>query len=351
MIADVVTAYVDGATAEGYAEDWDLDKLWTALKTLYPVGARPHGARSDGDGEHGDLTRETLTRGAARRRARGLRRARGRDRRSSARRAACASWSGGCCCRCWTASGASTSTRWTTSRRASACARWRSATRWSSTSARASTCSPRCSTASRRSRSASCSTCRCRPRRAAPARREAAPAARLPRPAAADESVDADPAEPGGRPGGGAHRPHPGAAGNGAGRHAAPEGDAAATTGVLPTVFGGGAPAARRAAVQRPGRGRRHDHPHPLGRRAGGGRPGRTASGAAGEPARNRPVPVRVGPQVQALPRRADGRPPLSRSVGPLGGSSVAAAAGGDGARVTRPRPRSRLAAPGGDHG
>ncbi|EID55274.1 preprotein translocase, SecA subunit [Saccharomonospora xinjiangensis XJ-54] len=38
MIADVVAAYVDGATADGYAEDWDHAKLWTALKTLYPVG-------------------------------------------------------------------------------------------------------------------------------------------------------------------------------------------------------------------------------------------------------------------------------------------------------------------------
>ena len=45
MLGDVVTAYVDGATAEGYAEDWDLDKLWTALGTLYPVGAGPRGAR------------------------------------------------------------------------------------------------------------------------------------------------------------------------------------------------------------------------------------------------------------------------------------------------------------------
>src|SRR6059058_1036763 len=34
MIDDVVTAYVDGATAEGYAEDWDLEALWTSLKTL-----------------------------------------------------------------------------------------------------------------------------------------------------------------------------------------------------------------------------------------------------------------------------------------------------------------------------
>jgi len=38
MIDDVVGAYVSGATAEGYAEDWDLDQLWSSLKQLYPVG-------------------------------------------------------------------------------------------------------------------------------------------------------------------------------------------------------------------------------------------------------------------------------------------------------------------------
>ncbi len=37
MIEDVVRAYVRGATSEGYAEDWDVDTLWTGLKTLYPV--------------------------------------------------------------------------------------------------------------------------------------------------------------------------------------------------------------------------------------------------------------------------------------------------------------------------
>ena len=26
-----------GATSEGYPEEWDLDQLWTALRTLYPV--------------------------------------------------------------------------------------------------------------------------------------------------------------------------------------------------------------------------------------------------------------------------------------------------------------------------
>jgi preprotein translocase subunit SecA len=38
MVDDVVSAYVDGATETGYAEDWDLEQLWTGLKTLYPVG-------------------------------------------------------------------------------------------------------------------------------------------------------------------------------------------------------------------------------------------------------------------------------------------------------------------------
>ncbi|RZQ60709.1 preprotein translocase subunit SecA [Amycolatopsis suaedae] len=37
MLTDVVTAYVDAETSAGYAEDWDHEKLWNALKTLYPV--------------------------------------------------------------------------------------------------------------------------------------------------------------------------------------------------------------------------------------------------------------------------------------------------------------------------
>ncbi len=37
MIDDVVEAYVAGATADGYAEDWDLDELWSAFKQLYPI--------------------------------------------------------------------------------------------------------------------------------------------------------------------------------------------------------------------------------------------------------------------------------------------------------------------------
>ncbi len=37
FVNDVIAAYVANATAEGYAEEWDLDQLWTALKVLYPV--------------------------------------------------------------------------------------------------------------------------------------------------------------------------------------------------------------------------------------------------------------------------------------------------------------------------
>ncbi len=56
MISDVITAYVDGATAQGYSEDWDKDTLWTALRTLYPISVTPESIAA----EHGDLTRETL---------------------------------------------------------------------------------------------------------------------------------------------------------------------------------------------------------------------------------------------------------------------------------------------------
>ncbi|MBF6355157.1 preprotein translocase subunit SecA [Nocardia higoensis] len=60
MITDVFTAYVDGATAEGYVEDWDLEKLWTALKTLYPVSLDYRELTGELAGEERDLTREDL---------------------------------------------------------------------------------------------------------------------------------------------------------------------------------------------------------------------------------------------------------------------------------------------------
>ncbi len=37
FVAETLSAYVRAATAEGYAEDWNLADLWTALKLIYPV--------------------------------------------------------------------------------------------------------------------------------------------------------------------------------------------------------------------------------------------------------------------------------------------------------------------------
>ncbi|MEI6866894.1 MAG: preprotein translocase subunit SecA [Actinomycetes bacterium] len=37
FMADTLTAYVTAATSEGYPENWDLETLFTALKSLYPV--------------------------------------------------------------------------------------------------------------------------------------------------------------------------------------------------------------------------------------------------------------------------------------------------------------------------
>ncbi|GLB62544.1 protein translocase subunit SecA 1 [Dietzia sp. NCCP-2495] len=61
MIYQVVSAYVDGATAEGYVEDWDLDALWEALAQLYPVSITANEV-IDGDeyGAPGDLSSKNL---------------------------------------------------------------------------------------------------------------------------------------------------------------------------------------------------------------------------------------------------------------------------------------------------
>jgi preprotein translocase subunit SecA len=61
MVRDVIGAYVNGATAEGYAEDWDLEALWTALRTLYPVSIDYHSLMHlDEESDRDDLTREEL---------------------------------------------------------------------------------------------------------------------------------------------------------------------------------------------------------------------------------------------------------------------------------------------------
>jgi preprotein translocase subunit SecA len=61
MIDDVISGYVAGATAEGFPEEWDLDKLWRALKQLYPVGVTVNDVVEEAGGERAHLTREQLT--------------------------------------------------------------------------------------------------------------------------------------------------------------------------------------------------------------------------------------------------------------------------------------------------
>ncbi|MEO7260561.1 MAG: preprotein translocase subunit SecA, partial [Jatrophihabitantaceae bacterium] len=60
MITSVVTSYVEGATSSGYPEEWDLEQLWVALKTLYPISLTPDEAIKTAGGERNDLTREFM---------------------------------------------------------------------------------------------------------------------------------------------------------------------------------------------------------------------------------------------------------------------------------------------------
>ncbi|MEV7180191.1 preprotein translocase subunit SecA [Kitasatospora sp. NPDC093679] len=57
---DTVEAYVTAATGEGFEDDWDLEKLWTALKQLYPVGLDLEELEEEAGGTAG-LTPEFLT--------------------------------------------------------------------------------------------------------------------------------------------------------------------------------------------------------------------------------------------------------------------------------------------------
>ncbi|GAA3524373.1 preprotein translocase subunit SecA [Corynebacterium pilbarense] len=61
MIDSTISAYVDGATAEGYVEDWDLDGLWHALDSLYgPTVSAQELIDGDEYGRAGELTSEQL---------------------------------------------------------------------------------------------------------------------------------------------------------------------------------------------------------------------------------------------------------------------------------------------------
>jgi preprotein translocase subunit SecA len=59
FINDVVAGYVESATSQGFVDDWDLEKLWTALKTLYPVSISIAEVE-EAAGGNGNITAEML---------------------------------------------------------------------------------------------------------------------------------------------------------------------------------------------------------------------------------------------------------------------------------------------------
>ncbi|QNF93365.1 MULTISPECIES: preprotein translocase subunit SecA [Janibacter] len=59
FMTDVVSGYVDAETAGGFSEDWDLDRLFTALKAIYPATVTPE-QLIDGAGSRAGLTAASL---------------------------------------------------------------------------------------------------------------------------------------------------------------------------------------------------------------------------------------------------------------------------------------------------
>ncbi len=58
FLEDVVSGYVRGST-QGYAEEWDLDQLWSALGQLYPVSLSRETVEKEAGGR-ADMSREAL---------------------------------------------------------------------------------------------------------------------------------------------------------------------------------------------------------------------------------------------------------------------------------------------------
>ena len=53
FIEDTIRGYVAAATAEGYPEEWDLEKLWTVLRAIYPISFSISDLESEAGGRTG----------------------------------------------------------------------------------------------------------------------------------------------------------------------------------------------------------------------------------------------------------------------------------------------------------
>jgi preprotein translocase subunit SecA len=60
MLDETIQGYVQGATADGFAEDWDLEALFTALRTLYQTELTEDDLIEEAGGERAGLTQDFL---------------------------------------------------------------------------------------------------------------------------------------------------------------------------------------------------------------------------------------------------------------------------------------------------
>ncbi|WP_169950499.1 preprotein translocase subunit SecA [Microbispora sp. H11081] len=60
FVTDVIDDYVKGATAEGFAEEWDLEKLWKAFGQLYPISFTVDELIEQLGGDKEELTAEII---------------------------------------------------------------------------------------------------------------------------------------------------------------------------------------------------------------------------------------------------------------------------------------------------
>ncbi|MEU4326170.1 preprotein translocase subunit SecA [Nonomuraea dietziae] len=64
FVTDVIKEYVAAATAEGFSEEWDLDKLWKAFGDLYPISLKLEDVVEEAGGREelsADLLNEKIT--------------------------------------------------------------------------------------------------------------------------------------------------------------------------------------------------------------------------------------------------------------------------------------------------
>jgi preprotein translocase subunit SecA len=61
MIEEVITDYVTAATAEGFPEEWDLEKLWRAFRQLYPGGMSIDDLIEEAGGERAGLSADFIS--------------------------------------------------------------------------------------------------------------------------------------------------------------------------------------------------------------------------------------------------------------------------------------------------